>query len=57
MFHASIGTEIPMGKIMWMVRTNRLYRTHEHDFAPLYDGCKTLICSCGAVQGDDGEVY
>jgi hypothetical protein len=52
---ATIGTEIPMAKIAWMVRTGRLYGTHEHDFAPLYDGCKTLVCSCGAVQ-DDGEV-
>jgi hypothetical protein len=56
MFHATIGTEIPMSKIMWMVRRNQLHFTHEHDFAPICDGCKTQVCSCGAVQ-EDGEVY
>jgi hypothetical protein len=53
-----IGTDIPMGRIMVMVRRNQLHFSHEHDFAPLYDGCKTNVCACGAVQDQgDGEVY
>jgi hypothetical protein len=52
-----LGMEIPLEKIRWMVRVNRLYSRHEHDFSPLYDGSRTLVCSCGAVRSPDGEVY
>ncbi len=33
-----IGTDIPMSKIMMMVRRNQLHFTHEHDFSPLFSG-------------------
>jgi len=51
-----IGVEIPLARMAFMVRSQRLYARHECDFSPLFDGSKTLICSCGAVQVW-GETY
>ena len=51
-----IGVNVPLAKIAWMVKMRRENARHEHDFSALYDGSKTLVCSCGAVMAQ-GELY
>jgi hypothetical protein len=51
-----IGVEVPLARMAWVVRINRLYSHHEHDFAPLFEGSHVQVCACGAVLSQE-EVY